>query len=98
MHEVISVVLRPGNGGFGEAAFYCYAAPAWTGLDKATIRPATAGYNSALGEFILKYEDLRAEPSPDDALMEFLESSYGAAADLAGWDRQLLETRGRRAG
>jgi hypothetical protein len=61
------------------------------GLDKAAIRPATAGYNTALGEFILKYDDLRAESSPDDALVEFLESSYAAAADLAGWDRRALE-------
>jgi hypothetical protein len=90
-HEVISAGFWPGNGGFGEAAFYCYAAPAPIDLDKATIRPATAGYNAELGEFILKYNDLRAEPSPDDALKEFLKSSYVAAADLAGWDRRSLE-------
>ena len=90
-HEVISAGFWPGNGGFGDAAFYCYAAPAPMGLDKAAIRPATAGYNTALGEFILKYDDLRAESSPDDALAEFLESSSGAAAVLAGWDRGSLE-------
>jgi hypothetical protein len=93
-HEVISAGFWPGNGGFGEAAFYCYAAPAPMGLDKATIRPAVAGYNTALGEFILKYEDLRAESSPNGALVEFLESSYQAAANLAGWDRRLLEREG----
>ena len=90
-HEVISAGFWPGNGGFGEAAFYCYAAPVPMGLDKATIRPAVAGYNSALGEFILKYDDLRKESSPENALIEFLESSYAAAANLAGWDRRLLE-------
>jgi hypothetical protein len=90
-HEVISAGFWPGNGGFGDAAFYCYAAPAPMGLDKAAIRPAAAGYNTALGEFILKYDDLRAESSPDDALMEFLESTYEAAANLAGWDRRSLE-------
>jgi Family of unknown function (DUF5996) len=93
-HEVISAGFWPGNGGFGEAAFYCYAAPAPVGLDKAAIRPAVAGYNTALGEFILKYDDLRAESSPDDALVEFLESSYVAAAELAGWDRPSLERKG----
>src|SRR5271157_5401568 len=73
-HEVISAGFWPGNGGFGDAAFYCYAAPAPVGLGKATIRPATASYNTALGEFILKYDDLRSESSPDDALLEFLQS------------------------
>ena len=91
-HEVISAGFWPGNGGFGDAAFYrLSAAPAPAGLDKTTIRPASARYDTALGEFILKYDDLRAESSPDDALIEFLESSYEAAANLAGWDRRSLE-------
>jgi hypothetical protein len=89
--EVISAGFWPGNGGFGEAAFYCYAAPAPKGLDAAAIQPAKAGYNSVLGEFIYLYEDLRREPSPDEALLTFLESSYAAAANLAQWDRALLE-------
>jgi hypothetical protein len=93
--EVISAGFWPGNGGFGDAAFYCYAAPAPAGLDQAGIRPGTASYNAALGEFILKYDDLRSESSPDEALLEFLESTYAAAANLAGWDRSALE-RGAR--
>jgi hypothetical protein len=92
-HEVISAGFWPGNGGFGEAAFYCYAAPAPKGLDAAAIQPAKAGYNSTLGEFIYLYEDLRREPSPDEALLTFLESSYEAGANLAKWDRALLERR-----
>jgi Family of unknown function (DUF5996) len=90
-HEVISAGFWPGNGGFGEAAFYCYAAPAPKGLEDAAIQPAKAGYNSVLGEFIYLYEDLRREPSPDEALLAFLESSYEAGANLAQWDRGLLE-------
>jgi Family of unknown function (DUF5996) len=90
-HEVISAGFWPGNGGFGDAAFYCYAAPSPAGLDKAKIQPAAAGYNTALGEFILKYDDLRAESAPDEALMKFLETSYAEAANLAGWDRSALE-------
>lgn len=89
--EVISAGFWPGNGGFGEAAFYCYAAPAPKGLDKAAIQPAKAAYNKDLGEFIYLYDDLLTEPSPDDALLAFLESSYRAAADLANWDRSTLE-------
>ncbi len=90
-HEVISAGFWPGNGGYGVAAFYCYAAPVPEGLAEAKVRPAAAGWDKALGEFIFKYEDVRAQASPEDALMEFLESSYAAAADAAKWDRAALE-------
>ena len=90
-HEVISAGFWPGNGGFGEAAFYCYAAPAPSDLARHQVRPAAAKFNGDLGEFILKYEDLRREPSPDEALIAFLESTYTAAADAAQWDRAELE-------
>jgi len=90
-HEVISAGFWPGNGGLGEAAFYCYAAPAPEGLAAAKIRPAAAAYNAELGEFLLKYEDLLAEADPEASLMEFLESTYAVAADLAKWDRVGLE-------
>lgn len=90
-HEVISAGFWPGNGGFGEAAFYCYAAPAPKGLEAASIKPAKAGYNNTLGEFIYLYDDLRREPSPDEALLTFLESTYEAGATLAKWDRSALE-------
>jgi hypothetical protein len=90
-HEVISAGFWPGNGGFGDAAFYCYAAPSPKGLDAALIQPAKAGYNNALGEFIFRYEDLLRESSPDQALLTFLQSSYDAGATLAQWDRRLLE-------
>ncbi len=90
-HEVISAGFWPGNGGFGEAAFYCYAAPAPAGLDKASIQPAKAAYDPKLGEFLYLYEDLRQEPSPDDALLTFLQTTYEASANLAHWDRAALE-------
>ena len=89
--EVISAGFWPGNGGFGEAAFYAYAAPAPKGLDEASIQPAKAHYDHKLGEFIYLYEDLRHEPSPDEALLTFLQSTYEAGANLAQWDRALLE-------
>jgi hypothetical protein len=93
-HEVISAGFWPGNGGFGEAGFYSYAAPSPSGLEAAVIRPKEASYNPNLGEFLYLYDDLRQAPSPDDALMQFLESTYCAAGDLAQWDRKALE-RGR---
>jgi hypothetical protein len=90
-HEVISAGFWPGNGGFGEAAFYCYAAPVPPGMESERIQPPSAAYNPELGEYILKYDDLRAEQSPDDALMSFLQSTYEAGAKLAKWDRASLE-------
>jgi hypothetical protein len=89
--EVISAGFWPGNGGFGEAAFYCYAAPTPKDFESASSQPASAAYNKTLGEFILLYEDLRQEPSPDEALLAFLQSTYEAGATLAQWDRSLLE-------
>ncbi|HEY4046367.1 MAG TPA: DUF5996 family protein [Acidobacteriaceae bacterium] len=90
-HEVISAGFWPGNGGFGEAAFYCYAAPSPAGFEAATILPACATYNTALGEYILEYDDVRAEPSPEETLLQFLQSTYQTAAELAHWDRSSLE-------
>jgi hypothetical protein len=90
-HEVISAGFWPGNGGYGEAAFYCYAAPVPEGLAEASIRPAAAGWDAKLGEFIFKYDEVRAQASPEEALMEFLQSAYEAAANAAKWDRASLE-------
>jgi len=90
-HEVISAGFWPGNGGYGEAAFYCYAAPVPEGLAEAKIRPAAAGWDKTLGEFIFRYEDVRAEASPEASLLEFLGSAYEAGANAAKWDRQSLE-------
>jgi hypothetical protein len=90
-HQVISAGFWPGNGGYGEAAFYCYAAPVPEGLDQKKVLPSAAHWNTALGEFILNYEDLRREASPDEALSEFLQSTYEAGAEAAKWDRAALE-------
>jgi hypothetical protein len=92
-HEVISAGFWPGNGGYGAAAFYCYAAPVPEGLAEVRVRPEAAGWDKALGEFIFKYDALLKEASPEKALMDFLESAYGAAADVGRWDRAALERR-----
>jgi hypothetical protein len=89
--EVISAGFWPGNGGFGKAAFYCYAAPAPKDFAAAKVEPAQAAYDEKLGEFILLYEDVRKADSPEEALMRFLDSTYVAGAELGGWDRKLLE-------
>jgi hypothetical protein len=90
-HEVISTGFWPGNGGYGAAAFYCYAAPVSEGMAEAKIQPAGAVWDKALGEFIFEYDEVRRQGAPEDALMLFLESTYSACADAAKWDRAALE-------
>jgi Family of unknown function (DUF5996) len=90
-HEVISAGFWPGNGGFGAPAFYCYAAPEPAGLKERWISPAKAFYSRDLNEFLLKYQDVRQAKSPAETILDFLQTSYEAAANLAGWDRQALE-------
>ena len=95
-HEVISAGFWPGNGGFGTPAFYCYAAPEPAGLKQKQISPAGAFYSNDLNEFLLKYQDVREAESPTEIVLEFLQSSYGAAANLAGWERTALERESLR--
>lgn len=90
-HEVISAGFWPGNGGYGQAAFYCYAAPSPASLGDAKIQPAAAHFDASLGEFILNYDDVRSQPAPEATLLEFLHSAYAAAATVAKWDRANLE-------
>jgi hypothetical protein len=90
-HEVISAGFWPGNGGFGAPAFYCYTAPAPTGLDRVPVQPTAAHYDSGLGEFILRYDDARSSKTPEADILSFLQSSYAAGANLAKWDRASLE-------
>ncbi len=89
-HEVSSVGFWPGNK-TQEALFYSYAAPAPEGFSGSTIRPDAALYDKQLGEFIFPYENVRKSSSPDAALIEFCQSTYEAAANIAKWDRQALE-------
>jgi len=89
-HEVSSAGFWPGVG-LGEAAFYAYAYPQPDGFREYPVRPAAAYYHADLGEFILPYEAVRTADDPDAVLLEFLQSTYEAAADLAGWDRDALE-------
>ena len=90
-HEVISCGFWPGGGQVPQATFYAYAAPAPPELASAAIRPTAARYDQEAGEFFLPYADVRAATDPDGMLMDFLQSTYEAAATLAGWDRAALE-------
>ncbi|HVH75809.1 MAG TPA: DUF5996 family protein [Stellaceae bacterium] len=90
-HEVSSAGFWPGDAQTGFAAFYSYAYPAPKGFAEA--RPAAEGayFDRRLGEFLLPYEIVRGSSDPEATLMAFLESTYRAAADLGGWDRDAFE-------
>jgi hypothetical protein len=90
-HEVISLGFWPGNASFPKPAFYAYAAPEPEGLGLTSLRPEKAFYTQELKEFLLLYEEVRLSENPEQAIMEFAQSSYEAAANLAKWDRSNLE-------
>nr|WP_295660824.1 DUF5996 family protein [Polymorphobacter sp.] len=90
-HEESSAGFWPGSDAYPHAAFYSYAYPAPAGFAAATVAPAAAKFDPGLGEFILRYDDVRAASDPEAAIMAFLQSTYSAAADLGGWDRDALE-------
>ena len=88
-HEVSSCGLWPG--GSEEGSFYAYAYPAPEGFAAWPVEPAAAYFDQQLGEFILPYRDVRLADDPDAVLLAFFQSTYEAAAELAGWDRSSLE-------
>jgi hypothetical protein len=96
-HEVSSCGFWPGapgpEGADTEAFFYSYAYPEPPGYREYAIAPAQASFNTTMGEFILPYEAMRKAPDPDAALLEFLQSTYEAAANCAHWDRAALEVK-----
>jgi hypothetical protein len=91
--EVSSVGFWPGGGNITGPAFYSYAAPVPVGCGDWPVQPATARYDTQLGEFILMYDDVRTSASPGATLLDFCQSTYEAAATLAKWDRRELERR-----
>ena len=92
-HACISGGWWPGTPGspVTEPAFYAYSYPEPPGCATATVGPAGARWDPTLHEWILPYEVVRTAPDPDAVLLEFLQSTYEAAAGLAGWDRKALE-------
>jgi hypothetical protein len=90
-HEVSSCGFWPGGGPISYPAFYAYAYPEPAGFAHALVKPGEAFYSTDLHEFILAYDVVRQSESPDDTLLDFLQTTYEAAADLAAWDRRSLE-------
>jgi hypothetical protein len=90
-HEVSSAGFWPGGGDIPGPAFYSYAAPEPSGFAQKKIRPASAYYHPQMKEFLLMYDDVRTAADPKATLMDFLQTTYEAAADAGNWDRKNLE-------
>ena len=90
-HEVSSCGFWPGAPAMPKPVFYSYAYPEPSGFSAAKVKPNAAFYSSALHEFILPYDEVRKADSPDATLLDFLQSTYEAAAEAGVWDRPALE-------
>ncbi|MDY6981263.1 MAG: DUF5996 family protein [Pseudomonadota bacterium] len=90
-HEVSSCGFWPGNEQVPEALFYAYAYPAPEGFSEAPVQPDAARFDASLGEFVLPYEVVRQAPEPERLLLDFLRSTYEAAAERGHWNRAELE-------
>lgn len=90
-HEVSSAGFWPGGGAIDYPAFYSYAYPVPDGFASARVQPDAAFFSKELGEFILPYVAVRTATAPEEALLQFLQSTYEAAANAAQWDRAALE-------
>ena len=93
-HEVISAGFWPGAGDIKDAAFYVYAAPEPEGFSQSVVLPPRAFYHPQMKEFFLMYDDVRQAASPKTMLLDFLQSTYEAGANLGKWDRAELESMG----
>ena len=89
-HEVSSAGFWPGTDAFPQAAFYSYAYPEPNGFRDASV-PPSAHFDQTLGEFVLPYDAVRTAADPEALLLDFLSSTYTAAADAGRWDRAALE-------
>lgn len=90
-YEVSSCGFWPGGAAAPYPLFYAYVYPEPDKYRSAVVRPISASYHSGLREFVLPYDDVRRTSSPESTLLEFLQSTYDAAAELGNWDRMLLE-------
>ena len=90
-HEVSSAGFWPGNEAFPHPAFYSYAYPTPADFGIQHVLPNEAFYSKEMGEFFLLYDDVRKAAFPEKMLMEFLQSTYDAAADTGNWDKKSLE-------
>ena len=89
--EVSSAGFWPGSKDSPMPVFYAYAYPSGPKFGEQKVLPKEAFYSSEMGEFFLKYEDVRNAENPENTLFEFLQTTYEAAINTADWDRTKLE-------
>jgi hypothetical protein len=94
--EQFEVGFWPGNERYPRPAFFAFTFPAPAGVPEAEVAPKAAHWDPAMGEFLLDYDDVLSVDDPHAAVLEFAESTYAAGAELAGWDRSLLDWNGPR--
>jgi hypothetical protein len=90
--QEVAVGWWPGDGRYGKAAFYAYAHPAPPGFPGLSVSPAAAHWDPALGEYILDWDDVRSDPNPHAAALEFARSAFRQACLACGWDMDLAAT------
>ena len=87
--QEVAVGWWPGDGRYGRAAFYAYAHPAPAGFASATLAPAAARWDGALGEYVLDWDDVRSAADPRGLVLDFARSAFRHACDVCGWDPAL---------
>jgi len=87
--QEVAVGWWPGDPRYPRPAFYAYAHPAPEEFAGATLSPAAARWEAALGEYVLDWEDVRGGPSPHLAALEFARSAVRHACAVCGWDPAL---------
>jgi len=90
--EQIEVGWWPGDGRYPRAAFFAFAFPAPKGFGSATLEPAAARWDTALGEYVLDWDDVRNAPDPHGAALEFGRSAIRHACTACGWDPVLADS------
>lgn len=88
--ELVEVGWWSGNAAYPKPAFYSFTYPQPEGIENAKISPPGARWDPTMGEFLFDYDDLRNSKDPDGDLLSFLESTYKAGAERAGWDPSLV--------
>jgi hypothetical protein len=89
-YEQMSIGWWPGNPSFPDPAFYAYAYPKPDGIASAQLDVPGTRWDEQLGEFILRYDDVRTAAAPEAELRRFLDSAYQACTSRAGWDPNLV--------
>jgi hypothetical protein len=90
--QQVEIGWWPGDGRYGKAAFFAYAHPAPEGFDSLSLSPAAARWDSALGEYVLDWDDVRAADDPHALAVEFARSAFQHACEACSWDPALAAT------